>query len=111
MADDSLGLFAYRIFRPIARRYGASLFSDLKKDLAKGGMRFTVEEYFSLFLLAEIVILSVFLVAGTFMIYMLTNDVTATIAGVLLFSLFISIAILAFFMIYPSNEVQERAKK
>lgn len=111
MANEGLGLFAYRIFRPFARKYGLKVFSDVKKDLSKGGLRFTVEEYFSIFLLIEIIILSVFIVTGFFVLLSLTGEVITSIVGIILFSVFISIAILAFFMIYPSNAVQERAKK
>ncbi len=111
MADDSLGLFAYRIFRPIAKKYGDKIFKDVKKDLSKGGMGFTVQEYFALFLLVEIVVLSVFMIAGFIMINILTQDIITSITATLLFSLFISMAIFTFFLLYPSNQVQERSKK
>ncbi len=35
MADDDFGLFSYKIFRPIARRYAKKVFRDVEIDLEK----------------------------------------------------------------------------
>ena len=61
MAEDDFGLFAYKIFRPFAKKYAKVFFKDLQKDLRKAGMKLTIEEYFSEFLLIESVVLPVFL--------------------------------------------------
>lgn len=111
MAEDDFGLFSYKIFRPIAKKYAKRVFRDIHKDLLKSGMRITLEEYFSEFLVVEIIVVPLFLVLSLILITIIVGDILTSILVALGFTLLISIAILAFFYLYPSNSVQERAKK
>ncbi len=111
MADDDFGLFSYKLFRPIAKKYARTMFKDLHKDLQKSGMRITLEEYFSEFLLVEVLVVPIFFITSFFLISTVMDSLITALLTSFLFSVFIGIGILAFFFLSPSNAVQERAKK
>lgn len=110
MADDDFGLFSYKLFRPISKRYAKVFFKDLKRDLKKADMRITVEEYFSEFLLIELIVVPLFVITSFFLISTLTDFTTSLLVS-FGFGILISIGILVFFYLNPTNTVQERAKK
>ncbi|MBN1923568.1 MAG: type II secretion system F family protein [Nanoarchaeota archaeon] len=111
MADDDFGLFSYKLFRPIAKRYAKPLFRDLHKDLQKSGMRITLEEYFSEFLLVELLVVPLFFVTSFFLLSTIMEDLLTALLTTVLFSLFIAVGVLTFFFLNPANAVQEREKK
>ncbi len=111
MSDEDFGLFSYRLFRPIAKKYAKMFFRDLHDDLKKSGMRITIEEYFSEFLLVELLVVPLFFVVTSFLFSMIFDKLAVAIMLAFLFALFIGLAILAFFYLNPSNMVQEREKK
>lgn len=110
MADDDFGLFSYKIFRPIAKRYAKVFFKDLKQDLKKADMRITVEEYFSEFVLIEMIVVPLFVITSFFLISTLT-DFTMSVLISFGFGALIGVGILVFFYLNPANTVQERSKK
>lgn len=111
MAEEDFGLFSYRLFRPIAKKYAKPLFKDVQKDLQKSGMRITVEEYFSEFLLVEVIVAPFFLIASLVLIFIITSDLMLSLVSGIFFTIFMAIAILTFFYLSPANSVQEREKK
>lgn len=109
--EEDLGLLAYKLVRPIAKKYAKQLFSDVQKDLMKAGMKLTIEEYFSEFLLGEIIIVPLFFIISTILLYSATSDIATSFVGSVVFSILIAISILALMYVYPANTVQDRAKK
>ena len=111
MAEEDFGLFSYRMFRPIARRYAKPLFKDLQRDLERSGMRITIEEYFSELLLSEIILVPLSFFAAFILTSLIIDDFALFIGISFLVSFFIGIGIFTFFYLNPSNTVQEREKK
>ncbi|VVB74535.1 Type II secretion system (T2SS), protein F [Candidatus Tiddalikarchaeum anstoanum] len=109
--SEDYGLLAYRILRPVAKKYGKKVFADLQKDLFKAGMKMTVEEYFAIFLLSEIIVVPLFFIISTILLYTAIGDLVTSLLGSVIFSILIAISILALVYVYPANTLQDRSKK
>lgn len=111
MADDNFGLFSYRIFRPIAKKYAKVFFKDLQDDLKKAGMRLTIEEYFSEFLLVEAITIPLFLILIFLIVSLIMQNLILALTLSLTFTLIIAVGVLVFFFLRPTNTIQDRSKK
>ncbi|MDD5053802.1 MAG: type II secretion system F family protein [Candidatus Nanoarchaeia archaeon] len=108
---DDFGLFAYKYFRKFSKKYAKEVFSSIKGDLQKSGIKTTLEEYFSKMLLIIAFASPVLLILGAIFTYVLTKNVLFSAISGILFFIISALGIFAYFFIGPSNTVAERAKK
>ncbi|MCW1296880.1 MAG: type II secretion system F family protein [Candidatus Parvarchaeota archaeon] len=101
---------AYRIFRPIAKKY-VYLIKDVEKDIKRSELPYTLEEYFALLIFSALIaFFASFLIIFLISLLVLRNPILRIFAAFFA-ALCVSIFIVVGFYFYPSMYAENKKRK